>query len=101
MLKQVTEMRFAMEAGFPRRPPKLPRIVVELPKLGGGMPSAPAPDPMAPKGPDSEAAMEFFSEPATRSGVDVGMETVVVPIFRVAQPPPIPPVQSRANLRQE
>jgi hypothetical protein len=97
VVHQITEMRLAAEAGFPRRPPRLPKIVIELPQLS----PAPVadPEPGAATGPDSEAAIEFFSEPAARARTDVGMETVVLPFFRVAQPPPTPPVQSRANLR--
>ena len=100
LVKQVTEMRLAMDVGFPRRPPKLPRIVLDLPPARP-VSQTPTPPQGRVPGPDSEVAIEFFSEPAARTGVDIGMETVVLPIFRVAQPPPIPPVQSRANLRQE
>jgi hypothetical protein len=101
LVRQVSEMRLAMDVGYPRRPPKLPRIVFELPRTGVPVPTS-ASDSKGVSGPDSEAAIEFFSEPATRAvGGSVGIESVVIPIFRVAQPPPIPPVQSRANLRQE
>jgi hypothetical protein len=100
LVRQVTEMRLAMDVGFPRRPPKLPRIVLDLPS-SKPVSQMPASEQRGVSGPDSEAAIEFFSEPATRTGVEIGIETVVLPIFRVAQPPPIPPVQSRANLRQE
>jgi hypothetical protein len=79
----------------------LVRQVSELPRTGAPVPTS-ASDSKGVSGPDSEAAIEFFSEPATRAvGGSVGIESVVIPIFRVAQPPPIPPVQSRANLRQE
>ena len=100
MVAEVVPMRLAADVPYPRRPPLLPRIVMEQGGRSGSAGTDGGSGGAGGGGSETltSTAVEFFREPARRVGGDSGMENVTDTVFRSAQPPP---AQSRANFRQE